>query len=340
MNALPADAANAKEPVASVVRLSKRFPLPKPYPFARRRHVHAVTDVSFELQGGEALGLVGESGSGKTTVALLLVRLILPSAGTVSFRGLDIASLPRPRLKQYRRRVQMVFQDPYASLNPRLTIRDALLEPIIVHGLAPDRAAADRRVSELLDLVGLPRSAGVRYPHEFSGGQRQRIGIARALAVEPEVLVADEPVSALDVSIQAQIIELLDELRRRLSLSILLVSHDLGVVGYMCDRIAVMYLGRIVEIGTAQSIFERPAHPYTRALLAAIPSLSGRPARRRLLGGDLPSPVNPPSGCVFRTRCPYAIAACAHIVPTLEPVSGGSLSACIRNSELEETMSP
>jgi oligopeptide/dipeptide ABC transporter ATP-binding protein len=327
----------ADESLLSVSNLSKRFPLYKPHPFARRREVHAVTDVSFSLGRGEALGLVGESGSGKTTVALMLVRLVQPSQGSIEFRGVDIATIPRSEIKQFRRQVQMIFQDPYASLNPRLTVHEALIEPIIVHGLARDRSATARRVAELLDLVGLPRSAAGRYPHEFSGGQRQRIGIARALAVEPEVIVADEPVSALDVSIQAQIIDLLDELRRRLSISILLVSHDLGVVGYFCDRIAVMYLGKIVEIGTAASVFERSGHPYTRALLAAIPSTSAEISLRpQPLRGDLPSPVDPPSGCVFRTRCPHAIPACAATSPQLEPVQGGSLSACIRNSELQE----
>ena len=255
----------------------------------------------------------------------------------IGFRGIDIASLPLST-QQYRRRVQMVFQDPCVA-KPRLTVRDALLEPIIVHGLAPDRAAA-HRVCPNSSIRWAAAVGRCSLSARVLRRQRQRIGIARALAVEPEVLVADEPVSALDVSIQAQIIELLEDLRRRLSLSILLVSHDLGVVGYMCDRIAVMYLGRIVEIGTARSIFERPAHPYTKALLAAIPSISGQSPGRQLLSGDLPSPVNPPSGCVFRTRCPYAIGPCAQIVPKLEPVSGDSLSACIRNAELLETVSP
>jgi oligopeptide transport system ATP-binding protein len=321
--------------VLEVRELSKRFALPRRSVFGRRQFVHAVSHVSLTVGHGEAVGLVGESGSGKTTVALSIIRLLHPSSGQVLFHGKDIGALSRGALKPYRRRIQLVFQDPYASLNPRMTIEDALIEPLIIHRLVNNRAAAHARVKELLRLVGLPESAARRYPHEFSGGQRQRIGIARALAVEPELLIADEPVSALDVSVQAQIIDLLEHLRRTLSLSLLLVSHDLGVVGYMCDRVAVMYLGQLMEIGPTSAIYEHPKHPYTEALLSAIPSVEASANRERIvLKGDVPSPIAPPSGCVFRTRCRYAQPACAQTIPQLTAVGDGHYKACLRNDIL------
>jgi oligopeptide transport system ATP-binding protein len=318
-----------------VRNVTKRFPLPRRIPFGPRDHVHAVSDVSFSIAQGEALGLVGESGSGKTTVALTAIRLLRPTSGQILFAGTDIASLPRKAMRPYRRRMQLVFQDPYGSLNPRMTIGDTLIEPLFIHRLVDSRAAADRRARELLGLVHLPASALLRYPHEFSGGQRQRIGIARALAVEPQLLIADEPVSALDVSVQAQIIELLEQLRRTLSLSLLLVSHDLGVVGYMCDRVAVMYLGKIMEIGPTASVYGNPKHPYTEALLSAIPTTETTSGRERIvLKGDIPSPIFPPTGCVFRTRCRYALPACADAAPELRTVGGGHTKACIRDDVL------
>ncbi len=279
--------------------------------------VRAVDGVSLHIARGETLALVGESGCGKSTTARLVLRLIEPTGGTIRFDGEDITRLPPGRLKPFRRRTGVVFQDPYASLNPRLRVGDTILEPMQVHGLGS--AAEQRaRMRELLGLVGLAPFHAERYPHEFSGGQRQRIGIARALAAGPELLVCDEPVSALDVTIQAQVINLLRDLQRRLGLATLFIAHDLGVVKHLADRVAVMYLGRIVELADKRSLFANPRHPYTRALLAAIPHPD--PARRgmlRPLGGDLPSAANPPPGCRFHTRCPHATEICRRNDPPL-----------------------
>ncbi len=290
--------------------------LSKHYPVAGGL-VRAVDGVSFSLARGETLALVGESGCGKSTTARLVLRLIEPSTGQVVFDGEDITALPAKRLKSFRRRAQIVFQDPYASLNPRLRVGETIAEPMQVHGLGS--AAEQRaRVEELLGLVGLAPFHAQRYPHEFSGGQRQRIGIARALAVQPELVVCDEPVSALDVSIQAQVVNLLKDLQAKFGLSYLFIAHDLGVVKHMADRVAVMYLGKIVEMADKQQIFARPLHPYTRALLAAIPhpdpALRGRV---KPLGGDLPSPLNPPAGCRFHTRCAFASERCRRDEPAL-----------------------
>ncbi len=298
--------------------LAKHYPVTEGLIRARRiGTVRAVDGVSFAVRRGETLALVGESGCGKSTTARLALRLIEPSAGRVRFDGVDITTLDRAALKAFRRRAQIVFQDPYASLNPRYTVAQTLSEPLEVHGIG-DAASRRARVEELLGLVGLaPYHAG-RYGHEFSGGQRQRIGIARALAAGPDLVVCDEPVSALDVSIQAQVVNLLRDLQRRLGLAYLFIAHDLAVVKHVADRIAVMYLGRIVEVQDKAALFANPRHPYTRALLAAIPHPD--PARRgRIvpLGGDLPSPLNPPSGCRFRTRCPFAQAKCAEEEPAL-----------------------
>ncbi len=291
--------------------------------------VRAVDGVSFTLARGETLALVGESGCGKSTTARLVLRLIEPSAGQVAFDGEDITTLPPNRLKPFRRRAQIVFQDPYASLNPRLRVGDTIQEPMRVHGLGS--AAEQRaRVQELLALVGLAPFHAQRYPHEFSGGQRQRIGIARALAVQPDLVVCDEPVSALDVSIQAQVVNLLKDLQQRFGLSYLFIAHDLGVVKHMADRVAVMYLGKIVELAEKRTLFANPRHPYTRALLAAIPhpdpALRGRV---KPLGGDLPSPLNPPPGCRFHTRCAFATELCRREEPAL--VDG---VACHHTAEL------
>jgi peptide/nickel transport system ATP-binding protein len=309
------------EPLLEVEGLTKHFGTgPTP--------VRAVQSVNFTIHPGEVLGLVGESGSGKSTIGRLILRLLDPTAGSIRFAGEEIAQASERRLKSFRRRAQMIFQDPYASLNPRLRVRDVIGEALDAHGLA--RGRRNERVGELLELVGLPAAHMTRFPHEFSGGQRQRIGLARALAVEPELIVADEPVSALDVSVQAQALNLMQDLRARLNLAMLFISHDLDVVELMCDRIAVLYLGRVMEIGTAEQVTQRPRHPYTQALLAASPKADpDAPKLTRLLKGDIPSPMAPPSGCVFRTRCPYAMPACAQAVPALRSNGRGSSFACI-----------
>jgi oligopeptide/dipeptide ABC transporter ATP-binding protein len=297
--------------------------------------VKAVDGVSFSVAAGEVVGLVGESGSGKSTLGRSILRLIEPTFGSVRFGGAEVTKLSAAGLKVMRRRMQIIFQDPYASLNPRMSVGQIIGEALYLHNIG-DRRDRARLVGDLLEKVRLPRSAAARFPHEFSGGQRQRIGIARALAVKPQFIVADEPVSALDVSIQAQIINLLQDLRREFGLSILFIGHDLSVIEYLCDRVIVLYLGRIMEIGTASELYRSPRHPYTRALLDAAPVADPRRRRSRItLKGDLPSPVNPPSGCVFRTRCPFAIDKCAVSVPTLDPVSASHAVACVRASELD-----
>ncbi len=296
--------------------------------------VRAVDGVSFNLDQGETLALVGESGCGKSTTARLVLRLIEPTAGTVAFEGQDITSLPGGALRKLRRRMQIVFQDPFASLNPRMTVGATLDEPLLIHGYG-NAARRQERVAELLSLVGLAPEHMRRYPHEFSGGQRQRIGIARALALEPALVVCDEPVSALDVSVQAQVVNLLADLQARLGLSYLFIAHDLAVVKHVASRVAVMYLGRIVETAARDELFARPLHPYTRALLAAIPRPD--PAQRlarQVPGGDVPSPLNPPPGCHFHTRCPFVIDRCRTEPPALRGVADGHLSACHRAEEL------
>lgn len=284
-----------------------------------RHSIRAVDDVSFTLEAGETIGLVGESGSGKTTVGRTIVRLYEPTDGKIIFRGQDIAHASEKELTGVRREMQMVFQDPYASLNPRMRVRDLVREPLITHGLW-DEMGGSQRIDELLEMVGLSPRYANRYPHEFSGGQRQRIGIARALALKPQVLILDEPVSALDVSIQAQIVNLLEELQDELKLSYLFVAHDLAVVRHISDQVAVMYLGRIVELGSKHDVFRKASHPYTQALLSSVPipdPSSSRRRRRIILQGDLPNPANPPSGCRFRTRCPIATDRCAQETPEL-----------------------
>ena len=292
-------------------------------------NVQAVNDVSFEVRKGEVVGLVGESGSGKTTVGRTLLRLEEATSGRVMFDGTDILTLPREDMRRFRKRMQIIFQDPYASLNPREKIRTVLGHALTLHAIGTPTDREDRMV-RLLEQVGLSADYLDRFPHEFSGGQRQRIGIARALAVDPEFVVADEPVSALDVSIQAQVINLLDDLKQALNLTMLFIAHDLAVVEHICDRVIVMYLGRIMEIAPAASLYSSPNHPYTQALLSAIPiPTPGRKRARVVLKGDIPSPINPPSGCVFRTRCPRAIPDCANVVPALKQVGPDHFSACI-----------
>ncbi len=304
------------EPILSVRNLVKEFHVRER---GRARVVHAVSDVSFDLMPGETLALVGESGCGKSTTGRCILRLIEPTAGEVRFRGTDLLQLGHRELRKQRRHLQIVFQDPQASLHPRLTVRRLLSEPLEVHGEPADAVAA--RVEELLRLVQLRPEHLDRYPHEFSGGQRQRIGIARALAISPGLLVLDEPVSALDVSIQAEIMRLLIDLRERLGLSFVFIAHDLAVVRQLADRVAVMYLGKIVEIGTADEVYGSPQHPYTRALLSAVPvpdPIVEKTRERIVLTGELPSPIDPPSGCRFRTRCWRAEARCADEEPVLE----------------------
>jgi peptide/nickel transport system ATP-binding protein len=321
---LPALGPAVTEPMLRVRGLKKYF--------GHRDHpARAVDDVSFEIAPGEVLGLVGESGSGKSTIGRSVLKLIEPTAGEIRFEGDDLAPLSARAMRPYRRRLQIIFQDPYASLNPRRRVGDTLDEALATHGLHRGAARADR-IAELLSLVGLAPEHARRYPHEFSGGQRQRIGIARALAVEPRFIVADEPVSALDVSIQAQVINLLSDLRERFGLTMLFISHDLDVVEYLCDRIVVLYLGKIMEVASAEDLYRTPQHPYTQALLDSSPRADPDSRReRRLLQGDIPSPLDPPSGCVFRTRCPYAQDACAATVPPLREVAPGRFKACLRD---------
>jgi oligopeptide transport system ATP-binding protein len=297
--------------------------------------VRAVEDVSFDIASGEVLGLVGESGSGKTTIGQAMLRLIPPTSGRVRFRGDDITSRSDRELKAFRRQAQPIFQDPFGSLNPRLNVEGLIGEPLIVHQIGKNRTERRARILALLEQVGLPPDSLSRYPHQFSGGQRQRIAIARALAVEPALIVADEPVSALDVSIQAQIINLLRDLQVKLKLAMLFIAHDLAVVEFISDRVIVLYLGRIMEIGPAKTLIAAPRHPYTEALISAVPEPDpDRTDKRIVLKGDLPSPIDPPSGCVFRTRCPYALAACAERVPELRRVGEGHAKACIRDDVL------
>ena len=294
--------------------------------------VHAVEDVSFEIARGEVVGLVGESGSGKSTIGRLILRALDLTAGAVAFEGREIGGLSQRDLRPLRRRMQMVFQDPFASLNPRLRVKDIIGEALDAHGLAQGQARL-KRIGELLEIVGLEAQHANRFPHEFSGGQRQRIGIARALAVEPDLIVADDPVSALDVSVQAQVLNLLQGLRQRFGMAMLFISHDLDVIELMCDRIVVLYLGRIMEVGPAEEVCRHPRHPYTQALLAASPKPDpDAPRTRQLLQGDIPSPLSPPSGCVFRTRCPLATEACAQAVPLMRSAGEDHQFACIHAS--------
>ena len=324
--------AQSTTPLLDVRNLAKYFPIRSGVFQRVSGHVRAVDDVSFTLNAGETLALVGESGSGKTTTGRTVLRLVEPTAGSIVFDGVDLRSLRGESLRRMRRRMQIVFQDPYGSLNPRMSVGAAIREGLIVHGIAKG-AAADKRVAQLLEEVGLQPSFASRYPHEFSGGQRQRIGIARALAVEPAFIVCDEPVSALDVSVQAQVINLLRDLQRERGLAYLFIAHDLAVVSHLADRVAVMYLGKIVEIAPRASLFAMPTMPYTQALLSAIPVPDPTTRRQRLLlPGDPPSPANPPGGCVFHPRCPHPArdAACARIVPPLEEKAPGHFAACIK----------
>jgi peptide/nickel transport system ATP-binding protein/oligopeptide transport system ATP-binding protein len=322
----------AGDELVSVKDLVKHFPISRGVIIQRKvGAVRAVDGIDFQIRRGETLGIVGETGCGKSTTARLITRLLEPSSGQINFEGADITHTSGRSLKAIRREVQMIFQDPYSSLNPRKTIGSIIGEPFAIHGMLRDRGERKREVQRLMETVGLNPEHYNRYPHEFSGGQRQRIGVARAIALKPKLLIADEPVSALDVSIQAQVLNLLRDLQRRFGLTVVLIAHDLSVVRHMCDRVAVMYLGKIVEIGTSEDLYDFPRHPYTAALLAAVPQPD--PARhgqeRRVLGGDVPSPANPPSACRFHTRCPKAQAICSAEEPKLRQVDGdGTNVAC------------
>jgi peptide/nickel transport system ATP-binding protein/oligopeptide transport system ATP-binding protein len=323
-------AANA-EPLVQVRDLVKHFPITRGIVVQRRiGAVKAVDGVSFDVRRGETLGIVGETGCGKSTTARLIMRLLDASAGEVRFDGRDITHLKGAGLKAVRREMQMIFQDPYSSLNPRKTVGSIIGEPFAIHGLEPGKTERKRAVQELMELVGLNPEHYNRYPHEFSGGQRQRIGVARALALKPKLLIADEPVSALDVSIQAQVLNLLREMQREFGLTMVFIAHDLSVVRHMCDRVGVMYLGKIVEIGPGDALYGSPRHPYTGALLSAVPVAdpSASPEERRLLSGDVPSPANPPSACRFHTRCPKAQERCSIEEPPLEDKGTGTEAAC------------
>jgi oligopeptide transport system ATP-binding protein len=312
------------EALLEVRNLVKHFPV-------GRGVVHAVDGVSFTLGRGETLGLVGESGCGKTTTGRCVLRLEKPTAGQIIFEGIDLATLSDDALRKTRRRMQVIFQDPYSSLNPRMTIGQILAEPLKVHGIVPEKAARAARVRELLVQVGLAPQHEKRYPHQLSGGQRQRVGIARALAMEPSLIVCDEPVSALDVSIQAQIVNLLEDLQARLGLTYLFIAHDLSVVRHISDRVVVMYLGKVAEIADRKALYENPLHPYTRALLSAVPIPDPRleaHRERTVLRGEVPSSLNPPGGCVFHPRCPLAEARCSAETPALREIRPGHWGAC------------
>ena len=312
--------------------LVKHFPIRKGIVIQHQvGAVKAVDGVSFDVVQGETLGIVGETGCGKSTTARLLCRLMDPTSGSITFEGRDVNELKRDQVKGLHRDMQMVFQDPYSSLNPRKTVGSIIADPFVIHGLHSGRGERKQRVQELMDRVGLNPEHYNRYPHEFSGGQRQRIGVARAVALQPKLLVADEPVSALDVSIQAQVLNLLRDLQREMGLTLIFIAHDLSVVRHMCDRVAVMYLGKIVEMADSDVLYTTPRHPYTGALLSAVPvpdPTGAKDRTRQLLTGDVPSPANPPPACRFHTRCPKAQAICSQDEPPLEGKPGGSVAAC------------
>ena len=320
--------------LVEVSNVKKYFPITSGLVFQRRvGDVRAVDDVSFTINRGETLGLVGESGSGKSTLGRCIVQLHKQTEGEIRFDGVELSTLGAKELRVMRRRINMIFQDPYASLSPRMTAGGIIGEPMKIHSLATTSAEIRDRVSELLQIVGLNPNMADHYPHEFSGGQRLRIGIARAIAAEPDFIVADEPVSALDVSIQAQVINLMQDLQERFNLTYLMIAHDLSVVRHISDRVAVMYLGKIMELAPCDDLYESPQHPYTKALLSAVPVPDPKVEAQRehiVLQGDIPSPIDPPAGCVFHPRCPMAVGECAVTVPPLREVAPGHMAACLR----------
>jgi oligopeptide/dipeptide ABC transporter ATP-binding protein len=328
--------ASATAPLLDIRDLRKSYDLRKnalARLFGKPDYLNAVDGVSFNVRRGETLGLIGESGCGKSTLARAVLRLQEPTGGRILFDGVDVTALPPRELTALRRRMQIIFQDPYASLNPRHSVEQIVTLPLKLHEIAPRREIRDRAVA-MLESVGLKAAHLARFPHEFSGGQRQRIGIARALIVNPDFVVCDEPVSALDVSIQAQIIALLATLKRELGLTYLFISHDIGVIGHVSDRVAVMYLGNVVEMGPSRDLLRNPLHPYTQALLSAVPRMEVSPGAKRVrLKGDLPSPLDPPPGCKFHTRCPFAVERCRSEVPRLRPVAPNRMAACHLVSE-------
>lgn len=316
------------EPLLKVEGLKKYFPVKNGLFGKTTGHVKAVDDVSFYVNEGETLGIVGESGCGKSTTGRMLMRLLEPTEGTVTFNGQELTKLSPQEMRKARREIQMVFQDPYASLNPRHTVEKILMEPLIVHNIG-DTKSRKKMVRDFLEIVGLSSYHAKRYPHQFSGGQRQRIGIARALMTNPKLIIADEPVSALDVSIQAQVLNLMQKLQRELKLTYIFIAHDLGVVRHISDRVGVMYLGKMVELASSENLYAEPLHPYTKALLSAVPVPDPNFTREEiLLEGDIPSPSNPPSGCTFHTRCPFAMDRCKEVVPQLEEIKAGHYVAC------------
>jgi oligopeptide transport system ATP-binding protein len=321
--------ATATEPLLRVTNLSKYFPVTRGALVTRKLgDIKAVDRISFDIYSGETLGLVGESGCGKTTTGRVILKLIEPSDGQIVYDEQDITPFDKKSMAPLRREMQIIFQDPYASLNPRLTVGEAIGEPLVAHGMAK-RAEAKERVLELLRVVGLAPFHYNRYPHEFSGGQRQRVGIARSLVMNPKFIVADEPVSALDVSIQAQIINLLQRIQEDYDLTFLFISHDLGVVRHLSDRVVVMYLGRLAEMGDTEQLFAEPKHPYTQALLSAVPSVKRRKTQSRMvLSGDVPTPFNPPAGCRFNTRCPMVMDKCREVEPAWQDTGNGHFVAC------------
>jgi oligopeptide transport system ATP-binding protein len=315
------------KPLVEVKGLKKYFPILRGWR-KEKTYVRAVDGIDFSIDQGETLGLVGESGCGKTTVGRLILKLIEPTEGEILFEGKKLAHLDKKEIHPMRRAFQIIFQDPFASLNPRMTVSEIVGRPMEIHGLV-DRSQRDERVCQLLDSVGLQKEHLSRYPHEFSGGQRQRIGVARALATQPKLIVADEPTSALDVSVQAQILNLMKQLQREFGLTYLFISHNIGVIQHISDRISVMYLGKIVEMADKKALFQSPAHPYTQALLSAVPSLNPRKRRGEvILEGDVPSPINPPSGCRFHTRCRYALPKCFEEEPFFHQIEDGRWVAC------------
>ncbi|WP_432667597.1 dipeptide ABC transporter ATP-binding protein [Wukongibacter baidiensis] len=317
------------EPLLKVSNLKKHFPVKKGFLRRREEFVRAVDGVSFEIYEGETLGLVGESGCGKSTTGRMLLKLIESTEGEILFKGKDITKMTDDEIRPLRKDIQMIFQDPYASLNPRMTVGEIVAEPLIVHDMYKDSEEMKKRIHELLNMVGLSSYHSVRYPHEFSGGQRQRIGIARALAAQPKIIIADEPVSALDVSIQSQVLNLMQDLQRDLDLTYLFIAHDLSVVEHISDRVGVMYLGKLVELADKDTLYENPLHPYTQALLSAVPIPNPRIKKERIiLEGSIPSPLNPPSGCTFHTRCRHAKDICKRTAPEFKEIEPNHFTAC------------